>query len=227
MAETDPRQVLLDAVLPHVPFDGWSEASFAMAVSDAGLDPALARAVCPRGALDLAMAYHARGDKAMQDKLAQTDLSGLRFRDKVALAVRLRLEASGDREIVRRAATLFALPHLAPEAARMVWETCDLVWTALGDDAQDYNWYTKRASLAGVYSATLLFWLGDQSEGQAATWDFLDRRIEEVMQIEKLKAQVNDNPLLRPLIAGPNWLLSQVRPPRRSRTDGLPGSLQL
>jgi len=220
--KADPKDQLLDAALMHVPFDGWSPATFNAAIKDSALDPALARAVCPRGAVDLAVAYHRRGDAKMLEGLAQADLSQMRFRDRIAKAVRLRLEA-GDREAIRRGSTLFALPHHAPEGAGLLWETCDKIWTALGDTSDDVNWYSKRATLSGVYSATLLYWLGDTSEGHQATWSFLDRRIDDVMQIEKLKAQVRDSPTLSRLMAGPNWLLSHIKAPRGQRDPNLPG----
>lgn len=221
----DIREKLLDAALQHVPFDGWNDTAFRGAVSDTGTDPVLARAVCPRGAVDLALAFHARGDAEMVRRLNEADLDTMRFRDRIATAVRFRLEAVADRELVRRGKTLFSLPQYAPDGARAIWDTCDLIWTTLGDNSEDYNWYTKRATLAAVYSSTLLYWLGDESENQAATWDFLDRRIENVMQFEKLKADVNRNPLLKPLLAGPNWILGHVRPPRKDRMSGLPGKV--
>ena len=220
--KADPKDQLLDAALMHVPFDGWSPATFNAAIKDSGLDPALARAVCPRGSVDLAVAYHRRGDAKMLEGLAEADLANLRFRDRIAKAVRLRLEA-GDREAIRRGSTLFALPHHAPEGAGLLWETCDKIWTALGDTSDDVNWYSKRATLSGVYSATLLYWLGDTSEGHQATWSFLDRRIDDVMQIEKLKAQVRESPTLSRLMAGPNWLLSHFKAPRGQRDPNLPG----
>jgi len=220
--KADPQDQLLDAALMHVPFDGWSPATFNAAIKDSGLDPALARAVCPRGAVDLAVAYHRRGDAKMLEGLAQAYLSELRFRDRIAKAVRLRLEA-GDREAIRRGSTLFALPHHAPEGAGLIWETSDKIWTALGDTSDDVNWYSKRATLSGVYSATLLYWLGDASEGHQATWSFLDRRIDDVMQIEKLKAQVRESPTLSRLMAGPNWLLSHIKAPRGQQDPDLPG----
>ena len=220
--KADPKDQLLDAAMMHVPFDGWSPATFNAAIKDSGLDPALARAVCPRGAVDLAVAYHRRGDAKMLEGLAQADLSELRFRDRIAKAVRLRLEA-GDREAIRRGSTLFALPHHAPEGAGLIWETSDKIWTAVGDTSDDVNWYSKRATLSGVYSATLLYWLGDASEGHQATWSFLDRRIDDVMQIEKLKAQVRESPTLSRLMAGPNWLLSHIKAPRGQQDPDLPG----
>lgn len=219
----DIRDQLLDAALIHVAFDGWSEACFQAAVQDAGVEPVLARAVCPRGGVDLALAYHARGDQMMLERLRSADLTTLRFRDRIAAAVRYRLEAVDDKEAVRRGTTLFALPAHAGDGAKAIWGTCDLIWNELGDSSDDVNWYTKRASLSAVYSSTVLFWLGDDSLDHQATWDFLDRRIDNVMQFEKVKAQIRKNPLLKPLLAGPEWLAAQIKAPK-SRDD-LPGSL--
>ena len=214
---------LLDAALAHVPFDGWGPETFAAAITDSGVAHGLARALCPRGAVDLAVAYHARGDRLMQHALAKTDLTTLRYRDRVAKAVRLRIEAISDKEAVRRASTLFSLPHLAADGARMVWGTSDLIWATLGDTSDDINWYSKRAILSGVYGATLLFWMGDDSPDHSATWAFLDRRIDNVMQFEKFKSMANTNPLLKAMMAGPNMVLSRLRAPKSASRADMPG----
>ncbi|MFS4581074.1 COQ9 family protein [Phaeobacter sp. C3_T13_0] len=212
---------LLDAALSHVPFDGWSAPTFASAVEESRVAPALADVLCPRGAVDLAVAFHKRGDQLMLERLATESMIGLRFRDKIALAVRLRLEIVEDKEAVRRGTTLFALPQYTGDGVGLIWGTANAIWLALGDSSEDINWYTKRGTLTGVYSSTVLYWLGDDSPGHQASWDFLDRRIDNVMQFEKLKAQVQSNPLLKPLLTGPNWLAKQVKAP--SRRDDLPG----
>lgn len=218
----ETKSALLDAALMHVPFDGWSETSFRAAADDAGIEVGLARAVCPRGAVDLALAYHARGDAAMVARMQSDDLPD-RFRDKIAAAVRFRIEAVSDKEAVRRGTTLFALPMHAADGAKAIWGTADMIWTTLGDTSEDVNWYTKRATLSGVYSATVLYWLGDDSMDNQATWAFLDRRIDDVMQIEKVKAQVRDNKALSALMAGPNWVLSKIKAPRRMGDTEMPG----
>lgn len=217
----DPMKQLMQAALGHVVFEGWSPETFRAAMEDSGVEPALARALCPRGAIDLAVAFHKDGDAQMSAAVAQEDMSGLRFRDKVARAVQLRFEVIADKEAVRRGTTLFALPHHAAEGAGLIWGTADAVWVALGDTSEDVNWYTKRLTLSGVYSSTVLFWLGDDSLDHQATWDFLDRRIENVMQFEKAKALVNENALLSRLLAGPNAIVSRIRKPQRG---GLPGT---
>ena len=216
----DMKDRLLEAALAHVPFDGWSDRSLRAAATDAGVDVALARALFPRGGVDLALAYHAQGDADMAARLAAMDLTALRFRDRIASAVRTRLELA-DRELVRRGSTLFSLPQHAPDGARAVWSTADRIWTALGDTSQDLNWYTKRATLSAVYGATVLYWLGDDSQGNQATWDFLDRRIEGVMEFEKLKAKFRENPLGKALAAGPMKVFETIRAPKFP--DNLPG----
>ena len=220
---TDPKTRLIAAALMHVPFDGWSETSFRAAAADAGLTLPEARALCPRGAVDLALAFHAQGDAAMLVRLAQSDLGALRYSDRVAFAIRTRLElVEHDKEAVRRGVTLFALPLHAADGAKALWQTADAIWTALGDTSDDLNWYTKRATLSGVYSATVLYWLGDQSMGHGASWAFLDRRIDDVMQIERAKKALRDSKILGPLMAGPDWLAASIMAPGAAPAD-LPG----
>ncbi|EPX81769.1 COQ9 family protein [Litoreibacter arenae] len=220
----DAKTRILDASLPHVTFDGWSQATFEGAIEDSGVDPALARSLFPRGALDLAIAFHKRGDAQMVARLKAENLLLMRFRDRIAAGVRFRLEAVAEhKEAVRRGTALFALPMNAGDGAKLVWGTADAIWTALGDQSKDHNWYTKRATLSAVYGSTVLFWLGDESEDHAATWEFLDRRIDNVMQFEKVKAQVNANPVASKLMAGPNWLLSQIKAPGSGFDADLPG----
>ncbi|WP_341246064.1 COQ9 family protein [Nereida ignava] len=218
------KQELLEAALMHVAFDGWSDATFKAAVRDSGMDIGLAKSVCPRGAIDLAIAFHKRGDEAMIAAVKAADLTEMKFRQKVAFALRTRFELIMDKEAVQRGTTLFALPHLAADGAKLIWGTADAIWTVLGDTSEDVNWYTKRATLSGVYASTVLYWLGDDSTDTQATWDFIDRRIENVMQFEKVKAQVNSNPALSKLMAGPNWLMSQIKAPTQfAPPTDLPG----
>ena len=209
------KSALLDAALPHVAFDGWSQVTFDAAAKDAKITTSAARDLCPKGALDLAIAYHQRGDDLMAEKLQATDLSGMRFRDKVAFAVRVRLEVISDKEAVRRGSALFALPMNAGDGAKLIWGTADCIWTTLGDTSTDINWYTKRATLSGVYGACALFWLGDTSADHADTAEFIDRRIDNVMQFEKAKAQARKSPVLGKLMQFPNWLTEKIerRPP--------------
>jgi len=199
MSEITER--LAQAALAHVPFDGWSDACFRAACADADVPESLARVHCPRGAVDLALAAHAMGDAELRRRLAVADPAAMRFRDRVAFAVMQRLDAAGDREVVRRATALFALPHLVTDGARAIWQTADAVWTALGDTSDDLNWYSKRAILSGVYGSTVLYWLGDDTPDLSATREFVDRRIAGVMALEATKAKLRENPLTKPLIA--------------------------
>jgi ubiquinone biosynthesis protein COQ9 len=120
--------------------------------------------------------------------------------------------------------SLFALPHYAPEGTRLVWETCDAIWNALGDTSRDVNWYTKRATLSGVFVSTVLFWLGDESSDFTETKDFLERRIENVMQFEKAKAGVQGNKTLSAMFALPSAILGTIKAPAGVGRDDLPGT---
>ena len=220
----DMQAQLLAAALPHVAFDGWSETSLRAACQDLSITRQMAALACPRGAIDLAIRFHHDGDEAMQVVLQKTDINAMKIREKITFSVRARLDAIRDKEAVRRGATLMALPQHAAEGAGLVWGTCDRIWAAMGDSSADVNWYTKRLTLSSVYSATVLYWLGDNSPNHQDTWTFLDRRIENVMQFEKFKAQVNANPLAKQLLVGPNWLLSKIKAPSGVPTVDLPGN---
>ena len=117
---------------------------------------------------------------------------------------------------------LFSLPQHAAEGSALIWGTADAIWTALGDTSDDVNWYSKRTILSGVFGSSVLYWLGDTTEGESATRAFIERRIGNVMQFEKFKAQVRSNPALKPLVSFGENLLSGIRAPRSDRDD-LPG----
>jgi ubiquinone biosynthesis protein COQ9 len=214
---------LVEAAIPHVTFDGWSPETLAAAANETGLDTSLVSAACPRGAIDLAVAFHKQGDSDMVAAMSRTDQTAMRYSERVALGVRLRLEAVPDKEAVRRGMALFALPMNAAEGSRLVWGTADEIWNALGDTSDDFNWYSKRTILSGVYSSTILYWLGDESPDHADTWAFLDRRIENVMQFEKVKAQVSKNPLIERFLAGPASIFGGIKAPGKTPPSDLPG----
>ena len=214
---------LLDAALPHVPFDGWSDLTFAAAADDVGLSLAEARTVFARGGLDMAAAYHKRADQMMVARMDAADLASMKYSEKIAAGVRFRLEVVEDKEVLRRGVTLFSLPKNAAQGAQLVWGTVDCIWQQLGDTSDDFNWYSKRAILSGVYGSTVLFWLGDTSDGHAATWAFLDRRIGDVMRIEKLKSQIRATPAFKPLLSIPDALLGRIAAPSGKKSRNLPG----
>lgn len=219
------RRAVIDAALPHVVFDGWTDKTLAVAVQDSGVDPAASRLEFPRGGVDLALAYHYLRDADLRARLGSTDLALMRFRDRVSGAVMTRLElVAGEREEVRRAVALFALPNHATDGARAIWHTADTIWTALGDTSRDINWYTKRTTLSAVYSSALLYWLGDDSEGSLATRAFVDRRIEDVMRIEGVKARIARNPLAAAMMKAPMRFIDRVKAPEAQQPDDLPGS---
>jgi len=184
------RPALVEAMLPHVAFDGWTQSALGAAATDLGLPDAVAR-LAFTGPADMVEAYIAWADRAMEAALAPMNLPAMKVRARITIAVRTRLEqAEAHQEAVRRALAVLARPDQAARAARTAWATVDSIWRAAGDTSTDYNFYTKRAILGAVYGATLLYWLNDTSDGHADTWAFLDRRIAGIMAFEKAKAQL-------------------------------------
>jgi len=193
------REKIIAAALPNVPFDGWTPAVLRRAAADAGYDPLTALRVFPRGPVEAIEAWIGIADRQMVSALERASAADSRTRDRIAMAIRLRLEAlTRHREAVRRALGVLALPHNAPAGATSLWRTVDAIWYAAGDKATDFNYYSKRGLLAGVYSATVLYWLEDKSEGFADTWRFLDRRLADVLRVPqalgKLRARLGGLP---------------------------------
>lgn len=187
------RNAILEKMLEIVPFDGWTVEALRRAAKEAGYDRAAQRQAFPRGVIDAISYYSHVADQIMAAQLAEADLAPLKVREKITLAVRLRIEAlSETRNAARRAAGLLSLPMHTPTGARLLYRTVDAMWRAVGDTSTDFNFYTKRTLLAGVYSSTLLHWFSDRSLDSAETWAFLDRRIADVMRIEKAKAQMRE-----------------------------------
>jgi ubiquinone biosynthesis protein COQ9 len=180
------RDAALAALLPRVPTQGWTVAALRDALADIGGDRRDADLLFPGGAVELIEAYIDLADRRME--AAAADLGGLGTAARVRAIVALRLRQSrADREAIRRAVAILALPRHAAVAARCTARTVDAIWHAAGDRAADFSWYTKRATLAAVYGATLLYWLRDTSEDDAATLAFLDRRLGGVARIGRLR----------------------------------------
>ncbi|MDD9841532.1 MAG: COQ9 family protein [Alphaproteobacteria bacterium] len=187
------QAAILDSALPALAVEGFTESVLDKAVVAAGFQPSVKRKAFPRGALDLAIYFIARGTDEMEKKLATMDLPAMKVRARITQAVRTRLEIdAADKDIVRKAAYFFAQPAHAKEAAKLLGATVDAMWRAAGDTSTDSNFYSKRAILSSVYIATRLFWLQDNSPNHRESWAFLDRRIENVMQIETGKAKFRE-----------------------------------
>ena len=187
------RDRLVEAALPHVPFDGWSRVTLEAAAADAGMSEVEVDAVLPQGVKTLVEHHLATIDAEMEARLDEMDLPGMRVRDRIATAIRLRLgELAPDREVVRRTVAFLARPGHGALACRTLYRTVDSIWYCAGDRSTDYNFYTKRALLAAVYSSTLLYWLEDRSENSEESWAFMERRLADVMKIPQLPRQLGD-----------------------------------
>lgn len=188
------KAVWLQKALKYVPEDGWSPEILTKAARDLGCDSALAAVVFPNGISDLVKEFHQFADEVMLARIANSrHFSTMKIRQKVAFAVRARLEALALYKAAVHELLPWALrPFNAPLALKLGWSTCDKIWWEAGDTATDYNHYTKRLLLAQVWQRTLLHWLKDDSDGHEATWIYLDDRIAEVLDIGKKIGQAKD-----------------------------------
>jgi ubiquinone biosynthesis protein COQ9 len=185
LAERD-RDRLIEAMLPEVAFDGWSRAALRIAARKIDMPAEEAAALFPRGAPDLVAGFSRWADRRMLDwyEAAPPESPSTPARIKRALELRFEVVAPW-REAVRRALSVLALPPHAVLGTRLVYETVDGIWYAAGDAATDFSFYTKRATLLGIYGAVLMYWLEDRSEDFAETHDFIDRRLADVARFGK------------------------------------------
>ena len=185
------RAALAPLIAANAGFDGWSDAALSLAAQAEGVDVDVARLAFPGGAIDMIDAWFAAIDTAMAEALPPEKLATMKIREKITALVEARLALLGpQREALRRALATLAMPTNLIRAAKLGWRAADLMWHAAGDTATDYNHYSKRTILAGVYGATVTVLLDDESEGHANTSAFLARRIEGIMKFEKTKAQL-------------------------------------
>jgi ubiquinone biosynthesis protein COQ9 len=184
------REQLALAVGENAVFDGWTRAAVEAAAKQLGIEPAQARLAFPKERAAMVDSYIQGVDREMERRLTPRKLRGMKIRERIRALVWTRLEIMGPaREAVRNALSILAMPQNAPQGLKIAWRSADLMWRIAGDTSTDFNHYTKRMTLGAVYGSTLLSWLDDESEGWSDTADFLDRRIDDVMQFEKWKAQ--------------------------------------
>lgn len=192
-----PGDMTLDelrlALAPLIPanavFDGWSDKALAMAAAELGIPATRAKLCFPGGAPDMIAAWFDSIDRGMANAFPLERIEAMKIRERIRSLVMFRIEsAEPHKEALRRAIAILAQPQNAPLAARLGWRAADRMWRIAGDVSTDFNHYSKRAILMGVYGSTSLVFLDDGSEGLAETRAFLDRRIDDVMRFEKLKS---------------------------------------
>jgi len=213
---TPLEAIRLKLALPvgeHAAFDGWTVKAVDSAAAELGIDPAQARIAFPKDAPHMIEAWIAGVDAVMEVHFTPKRIAAMKVRDRIRALIWYRLETMGPaREAVRTALSILAMPQNVPLALRIGWRSADLMWRIAGDTATDYNHYSKRIILSGVYGSTLLAWLDDQSEGWMETSAFLDRRLAGVMRFEKWRATWNANDLHRPSLTR---FLGRLRYPAR------------
>lgn len=188
------RLSLAPAIAEAAAFDGWSEAAVRVAADLAGVSPDLAlwayESAPGNRAMAMISAWLAHLDAAMAQALPASQLAGLKVRERISRLVQFRLDAQlGREEALRRAMAIMAMPQNLTAAAKLGWRSADAMWRLAGDTAADYNYYTKRLILGGIYAATLAVFVADTSEGKAETRTFLERRIGGVMRFEVAKSR--------------------------------------
>jgi ubiquinone biosynthesis protein COQ9 len=193
------KAAVLQAALAHVPFEGFTDKVLEQAGAEAGIDRQMLTRLFPHGPLSLVEVFSEQADASMVKQLGRTKLSALKVRERIATAIRTRLAVlEPQKEAARRATAFLTLPPHAALGIRLLYRTVDTIWRTIGDTSTDFNFYTKRAILAGVYSTTLMRWFTDESADHALTEEFLQHRIDNVMRFEEFKSQLRERAKIFP-----------------------------
>jgi ubiquinone biosynthesis protein COQ9 len=182
------RERLIEAMLPDVAFDGWSRHALRNAARRAEIPAGEAMALFPRGPADLIAAFSRWADLRMIEQLQTMAVEEAGLSQRITLALQLRFAVLAPwREAVRRGLSVLALPQNTLLGLRLVYGTVDAVWHGVGDGSTDFSFYTKRATLAGIYAPAMLFWLDDRSPGFAETQAFIERRLADLHRLTGLR----------------------------------------
>jgi ubiquinone biosynthesis protein COQ9 len=180
------RDAALEAMLPNVPFDGWTYHALRTGLASIGVPREEAELLFPGGVADMIEAFCDWADRRMEQSAEQ--IGEMKMPERVRAAVALRLTQNRPyKEAVRRAVAVLALPRHLRLAVTCTARTVDAIWHTAGDRSTDFTWYTKRAILTAAYTTTLLFWLRDNSEDDTATLGFLDRRMAGIVWTHRLR----------------------------------------
>ncbi len=201
------RRAVLEAALDEAAFEGWNARTLARATAAAGYSEGELELYCPDGVLDLIEWWSVKADEGAREVIQASNAN--RIRDKVSGAVMARLDQlEGYEDAASRARGRLLLPDGLDRGRKLIWATSDMIWRAIGDTSTDYNFYTKRTILSGVFTSTFMVWVEDTDPDKAKTRAFLDDRIENVMQFEKVKGQATKFAMGLPDITG---LASKLR----------------
>lgn len=192
-ADEELKEAVLEAALGYVAEDGFTDRTLTRSGTDSGVGCEMMLHLFPEGPASLVEFFSGQSDVEMERLLAKENLSRMKVRDRIAAAILTRLEVlRPHKKAARRAAVFLMLPMNAALGSKLLYRTVDSMWRAVGDTSTDFNFYTKRAILAGVYFSTTMRWLNDAGEDGAETREFLSARIENVMQFEKFKAEIRE-----------------------------------
>ena len=204
----------IDIALKHVPFEGWNEQVFEKTCLEANISIIQGKLLFPRSSTDLMLSFLKRDDQELSNLVKKNDNVNQKYRIRISNAIFDRINlAQKNREAYRKALSLLALPHMTPDNAAMMWNLSDTIWVALNDSSTDVSWYTKRITLGFVYSTSLIYWLGDESHELKKTKDFLERRIEDVMEFEMVKGKFRNSKFGQEFMRGPGKVFSFIKAP--------------
>ena len=148
------KAAVLKAALPHAAFDGFTDSVLAKAGKSAGVGQGDAGAAVSRGRpVAGRIFFRLASMRRWKRSWRRWTCPSVKIRERIATAVMTRLAVlQPHKEAARRAAALLTPAACMPAlGAKLMYRTVDAMWRAAGDTSTDFNFYTKRGILAGVY----------------------------------------------------------------------------
>ena len=127
------------------------------------------------------------------DSLLQTPKNHTRIRDRIKNLILQRICINDliYKDLLLKLEDFYTTPSNCDLFLKTTWNTANSMWCVIGDESTDFNYYTKRTILSAVYKSTLCYYLRDHSENSQDTLEFLDKAIDKVMLIGKIKNNSN------------------------------------
>ena len=198
------KQKLVDQAIKNVIFEGWTWNAINSSASFLDIEKDALKEILPNGPRDLVREFVTSLDSQMLARISKLKLEGMPIRMRIYTAVKIRIELYKHyKEQIRGLISYLSFPGNITFGTSLTFKTVSKIWYAVGDESTDFSYYTKRGLLTAIYSATLLYWLSDDSKDSEDTWSFLERRIEDVMKIPKIKAGFKDGVILKKILSIP------------------------
>jgi ubiquinone biosynthesis protein COQ9 len=190
------KQKIISKFIELLQFEGWSNNTLEKAAKECGFDSGYLSIIYPGGISEFTNEFITECNDAALKVALDDNFAKLRTTQKVEEIIYRRIgtyhNVLGSIDNVRKFVGYCGNPVNVPGSLRNIYSFSSDVWYLLGDKSTDFNYYTKRISLSAIYTKCMLYSLSDKSDNLTQTKKYIQKSIDGLMKINKLKQKVND-----------------------------------